>query len=150
MRDGRLGLPLRADGRLERLHAVQRQMAHIKHSDEGAISYGILQAMGFAPAPLERPLVDYFTGKASLVLTNVPGPPRRVRLAGVPVGGVLVWAPCSGSIEMSVSLFSYAGKVTVGFLVDAALDPEPQALADVFRDELRAYVRLARRAAAQG
>jgi diacylglycerol O-acyltransferase len=51
---------------------------------------------------------------------------------------VLVWAPCSGSVGMSVSVFSYAGEVTVGFLADAGLVPEPQALADAFRADVLA------------
>jgi diacylglycerol O-acyltransferase len=68
-----------------------------------------------------------------------------VTLAGTPVRGVLVWAPCSGSVGMSVSVFSYAGKVTVGFLVDDALVEDPQQLADDFRREL---LRTARRARA--
>jgi hypothetical protein len=37
---------------------------------------------------------------------------------------------------MSVSVFSYAGKISVGFLTDAGLVPDPQRLADAFRDEL--------------
>ena len=54
-----------------------------------------------------------------MVLTNVPGPRKRLSLAGTPLGGVLVWAPCSGSgsrLPSALSVFSYAGKVTVGFL----------------------------------
>jgi hypothetical protein len=78
-----------------------------------------------------------------LVLTNVPGPRKRLSLAGTPLGGVLVWAPCSGSVGMSVSVFSYAGNVTVGFLTDAALVPDPQPLADAFREELLALARAA-------
>ena len=70
-----------------------------------------------------------------MVLTNVPGPRRRLSVAGAPLGGVLVWAPCSGSVGMSISIFSYAGKVTVGFLTDAGLVPDPQALADAARTE---------------
>ena len=31
-----------------------------------------------------------------------------ISLAGTPVAGVLVWAPCSGDMRMTVSLFSYA------------------------------------------
>jgi diacylglycerol O-acyltransferase / wax synthase len=140
-----LALPLGAADPAERLLTVKRRMADIKASDEGLIAYGILDAIGRTPSWAERRLIDYFTAKGSLVLTNVPGPRRRVRLAGVPVAGVLVWAPCSGSIEMSVSLFSYAGKVTVGFLVDAVLEPEPSTLAEAFREELATYGRLARR-----
>jgi diacylglycerol O-acyltransferase len=131
-----------------RLQAVREQMLAIKDSHEGALAYGILGVVGRAPTRVEELLVDFFSAKATMVLTNVPGPGREVSLAGTPVRGVLVWAPCSGSVEMSVSVFSYAGKVTVGFLVDAALEDRPQALADAFRAELLAYGRMARAAAA--
>jgi hypothetical protein len=42
---------------------------------------------------------------------------------------------------MSVSVFSYAGKVSIGFLVDAGLVDDPHPLADDVRREV---VRLAR------
>ena len=48
---------------------------------------------------------------------------------------------------MSVSVFSYAGKVTVGFLVDAGLVDDPQPLADSVRSEV---LQLARRARVAG
>ena len=119
-------------------------MDAIKHGHEGPISYGILDLMGRTPAPVEGLLIDYFTAKGSMVLTNVPGPRRARSVAGTPLGGVLVWAPCSGSVGMSISIFSYAGKVTVGFLTDAGLVPDPQALADAARAEALAIGRAAR------
>jgi diacylglycerol O-acyltransferase / wax synthase len=82
-----------------------------------------------------------------MVLTNVPGPRQVVTLAGTAVQGVLVWAPCSGGVGMSVSVFSYAGKVTVGFLVDAGLVDDPQPLADSVRSEVLQLARRARVAA---
>jgi len=59
-----------------------------------------------------------------------------VTVAGAPVGGVLVWAPRAGTVSMSVSIFSYAGDVSVGFLVDAGLVPDPEALVAGLGDEL--------------
>jgi WS/DGAT/MGAT family acyltransferase len=138
-----LALPLSVDDPVERLLETQARMQAIKRSDEAPLAYGILDLMGRTPAPVERRLVDYFTAKGSLVLTNVPGPRRRLALAGTPVAGVLVWAPCSGSLRMSVSLFSYAGKVTAGFLVDAGLLDDPEQLARAFRAEVLALYRLA-------
>jgi hypothetical protein len=44
---------------------------------------------------------------------------------------------------MSVSVFSYAGKVTVGFLTDAGLVPDPGTLADATRAEVLALARYA-------
>ena len=138
-----LGLPVGVDDPPARLAEVKRRMDAIKDSHEGAFAYGILGLMGRTPVQLEARLIDYFTAKGSMVLTNVPGPRRKLSLAGTPLAGVLVWAPCSGTIGMSVSVFSYAGKVTVGFLTDAGLVPDPQALADAFRDELLALARAA-------
>ena len=143
-----LTLPVGIEDPCERVRAVHREMDQIKRSHEGALSYGILGAIGLTPPAVEARLVDFFSAKGSMVLTNVPGPPRPVTLAGVPVGGVLVWAPCSGSVGMSVSVFSYAGKVSVGFLTDAARVPDPQVLADGFRREVFRLARSARAPAA--
>ena len=138
-----LGLPVGVADPVLRTIEVKRRMDAIKGSHEGAFAFGILGLMGRTPVQLEQRLLDYFTAKGSMVLTNVPGPRKRLSLAGTPLSGVLVWAPCSGSVGMSVSVFSYAGKVTVGFLTDAGLVSDPQALADGFRDELLALARAA-------
>jgi hypothetical protein len=46
--------------------------------------------------------------------------------------------PQSGKVGLGVSIFSYAGQVTVGVSVDAGLVPDPHRLVSGFRDELRA------------
>jgi hypothetical protein len=74
-------------------------------------------------------------------VTNVPGPRRQIYLAGSPVRGVLVWAPCSGGLGTTVSIFSYAGEVTVGFMTDIGLMPDPDPLVKAFEHELRALCR---------
>lgn len=137
-----LGLPVGIEDPLERLGAVHERMETIKDSHEGAIAYGILSAIGRTPARVEELLVEFFASKGTMVLTNVPGPRRPISLAGTPVRGVLVWAPCSGGVGMSVSVFSYAGRVTVGFLVDAGLVADPQPLADGVEREIRRLARL--------
>ena len=142
-----LGLPVGLRAPLDRLRAVQEEMGRIKQSHEGAIAYGILGAIGRTPPAVEAKLVDFFSAKGTMVLTNVPGPRETVTFAGVPVKGVLAWAPCSGSVGMSVSVFSYAGKVQVGFLVDSALVDDPQQLADGFRREVMRLARHARKEA---
>jgi diacylglycerol O-acyltransferase len=144
-----LSLPVGIEDPVERVRAVQDTMGAIKRSHEGAIAYGILSAIGHTPQRVERLLVDFFSAKGTMVLTNVPGPRATVTLAGTPLRGVLIWAPCSGSVGMSVSVFSYAGKVTVGFLVDDALVDDPQELADDFRRELLRTARLVRAVGAQ-
>jgi diacylglycerol O-acyltransferase / wax synthase len=140
-----LGLPVGVEDPIERLRAVQQRMGAIKRSHEGAIAYGILGVIGRTPPLVEERLVNFFSAKGTMVLTNVPGPRRPVSLAGTPVRGVLVWAPCSGGVGMSVSVFSYAGKVSVGFLVDAGLVADPQPLAAAVRRDILDLARVTRR-----
>lgn len=133
-----LGLPIGIDDPLERLLEVKARMDAIKSSHEGAMAYAILALMGRTPVQLEERLIDFFTDQGSLVLTNVPGPAAPIYVAGKRVRGVLVWAPTSGSLGMSVSIFSYDGKVTAGFLTDAGIVPDPNELAEAFHAEFEA------------
>jgi diacylglycerol O-acyltransferase / wax synthase len=120
-----LPLPVGVSGAFRRLTEVNKRMNELKTGRDGPISYALLSATGLTPEPVERRIVDLFTGKGTAIVTNVPGPSEPVYLAGTPVRAVLVWAPTSGHIGMSVSIFSYRGEVTVGLMVDAALIPDP-------------------------
>lgn len=135
-----LALPLLEADPVARLREVHRRMQAIKGSPEGIVSYGVLGAMGLSPPALEAQLIDLFSAKASLVLTNVPGPRAPVYLAGAQLRGVLVWAPCAGSVSTSVSIFSYDGQVSVGFMCDAGLVPDPEAIVAAVDEELRALL----------
>jgi WS/DGAT/MGAT family acyltransferase len=143
-----LALPVGVPDHGERLRHVKERMDAVKESHEGPISYGILTVMGLTPPQVEERLIALFTEKASAVVTNVPGPREEVYLAGTPVRGVLVWAPCSGSMGVTVSIFSYAGEVTVGFMSDVGLVPDPAPLVDAFDRELRLLCRGTRRRSA--
>jgi diacylglycerol O-acyltransferase / wax synthase len=138
-----LDLPVDQSSRRERLHELKRRMDQIKHSPEGPVSYAVLEAVGLTPPEVESRIVDIFTAKATAVMTNVPGPRETVYLAGSPMRAVLVWAPTAGSVGMSVSIFSYNGRITVGLLVHEALVPDPQAILGRLRSEITAMARLA-------
>lgn len=131
-----LALPVLEADPVRRLRETHRRMQAIKDSPEGPVSYGVLGAMGISPPAVEAQLIDLFSAKASLVLTNVPGPRAPVYLAGTQLRGVLVWAPCAGTVSTSVSIFSYDGQVTVGFMVDAGLIPDPDAIVAAVDAEL--------------
>jgi diacylglycerol O-acyltransferase / wax synthase len=137
-----LRLPVGIGARRKRLAEIHRRMEEIKHSPEGAVSYGLLEAIGRAPVQVERRVVEQFTAKATAVMTNVPGPRQPVYFAGTPVRGVLVWAPRSGSVPLSIAIFSYAGEITVGLMVDAGLVPDPERIITAFQREVDALLRL--------
>jgi WS/DGAT/MGAT family acyltransferase len=132
-----LPLPVGVSGAYRRLREVHERMNEIKASREGPVSYERLSATGMTPEPVERRIVDLFSAKGTAVMTNVPGPKEPVYLGGTPVRTVLVWAPTSGHIGMSVSIFSYRGEVTVGLMVDAALVPDPETIVTGLEEELR-------------
>ena len=63
----------------------------------------------------------FFGAKGVGVLTNVPGPRTPMTLAGAPVAGVVGWAPTSMRQALTVTIFSYAGQVVIGFGTDCAV-----------------------------
>jgi len=140
-----LPLPVGVSGSYRRLVEVHKRMTEIKQGRDGPVSYSMLSVFGLTPEPVERRIIDTFSGKGTAVMTNVPGPKKPVYLAGTPVRTVLFWAPTSGHIGMSVSIFSYRGEVTVGLMVDAALVPDPEHIVTQLERELRALGRLSRR-----
>lgn len=133
-----LALPVGIDDPRRRLREVRARMQAIKDSHEGQMAYGVLAIMGLTPAGVESRLLDMFSAKASLVCTNVPGPRRAVTVDGVPIREVLVWAPTSGSIGLGVSIFSYRGHITTGFMSAESIIPDPGLLAREFELEVAA------------
>jgi WS/DGAT/MGAT family acyltransferase len=137
-----LPLPVGTSGSYRRLRAVHARMTEIKEGRDGPVSFGLLSLAGLAPEMVERRIVNLFSGKGTAVMTNVIGPDRPVYMAGTEVRAVHFWAPTSGHIGMSVSVFSYRGEISVGLLVDAALVPDPELIAGHVERELAALADL--------
>ncbi len=137
-----LDLPVNLANRRARLRAVKRGMDTIKQSPDGPLTYAVLQAMGVTPSEVEGLAIDLFSAKGTAVMTNVPGPRQPIYLAGAHARAVLVWAPASGSVGMSVSILSYQGEVTVGLMVDSHLVPDPQKIVHQLEREVAALARL--------
>lgn len=133
-----LALPVGVGDPLARVQAVHERMNHLKATPEAVVTHGLLRAMGWAPRPVEDLAVAFFGTKTSLVLTNVPGPRARLTLAGVGVSRIMFWVPQSGRMGLGISIFSYAGEVTIGIISDAGLVPDPEALVADIHDEYAA------------
>jgi diacylglycerol O-acyltransferase len=116
-------------------------MTEIKRSGEGRIAFDGLCAMGILPLGSERLSIDFFSAKATVVVSNMAGPDKPIRLAGVPVKGMLIMAPRSGSVGLGVTIFSYNGRVSIAVTADAGLVPHPDELLRAIVAELRALRR---------
>jgi len=135
-----LSLPVGVENRIARLHELKRRMDVIKSSTEAIVTYAVLNAVGSASASVESLAVQFFGSKATAVMTNVPGPPKELFLAGKAMRSVMVWVPQSARLGLGVSILSYAGQVRLGVATDAGLVSDPGAIIESFHDEMEAML----------
>lgn len=132
-----------------RLAEVHRRMDELKRSPQAGVAFSILQLLGMAKPELLALGVDLFGSKATLVMTNVPGPQKRLFVAGSRIQNIMFWVPQSAHLGLGISIFSYAGEVRMGLAVDAAIAPDPETLVNHFHDEIEVLLQEAGSAAAK-
>jgi len=128
-------LPIGIRHPLERLYAVHAAMQALKGSSQALVTLGLLSIIGSLPAVIEEQAIALFSAKASLVASNLRGPPEPLRLAGVPVTQLLFWVPQAGSIGTGVSMLTYLDAVHFGVMADRQLIPDPEQLVRMIRTE---------------
>jgi diacylglycerol O-acyltransferase / wax synthase len=138
-----LSMPLgiREPGALiEELH---RRTTRLKHSVEPMVAFGFQRLVAESPSAVARRVTKFFTGKTIGQLTNVPGPRVAMTLAGAPVRSILGWVPTSGDQPLGVSLFSYAGTLSVGVATDTRMIPDPLHFAELVERHLAELAQIA-------
>jgi diacylglycerol O-acyltransferase / wax synthase len=131
-----LSLPIHIGEPLMRLVEVRRRMGDLKRSAEASVTLGILGMMGVGTDMFREFVVQTLEPKATVVLTNVPGPPVPLYLAGEEIKDVMFWVPQAGRLGVGISIMSYANRLYIGVATDAGLVPDPAAILDGFREEL--------------
>ncbi len=121
-----LKLPIFEGNPLKRLSYIHDEMNELKKSKQAIVSFGLLSAIGMAPAAVQTMLLDQFSQKATTVLTNVPGPQVPLYISGSQVEKIMFWVPQNGTIGMGISILSYNGKVEFGLIVDKNLVSDPE------------------------
>jgi diacylglycerol O-acyltransferase / wax synthase len=111
-------------------------MDAIKRSPAVPVAFDVLRTFAVAGPSLEQLGVELFTRKASLTVTNVPGPRSHLHLAGERLASLMVWAPTSGRLGLSVTIVGYAGEIRVSVAADCSLRLEPEALIEDLEREL--------------
>jgi len=129
-----LEMPTDVGDPLAVLEVVHHRMNRIKDSHEAAIAFGIQELLSGVSRSVYRTAIDVLANRAVGVLTNVPGPPLPVYLAGERVEGMVGWAPVSGDQPMSFTIYSYDEKVFVGIACDTGLVPDHREIVDGFAD----------------
>jgi WS/DGAT/MGAT family acyltransferase len=133
-----LDLPIRIGNPFERLFEVHRRMEELKRSRQALAAYLMLNVMGRLPEAVEKPMLQFFTTKATTVMTNVPGPREPLYFAGSELAQLLFWVPQAGSVGIGISIFSYRGEVQIGLIADENLLPDPESVVNRFGSEFEA------------
>lgn len=129
-----LELPTDTADPLAVLDVVRQRMGRIKNGHEAAIAFRVQEAISGFNKAIYRATVDLLANRSVGVLTNVPGPPKPIYLAGEQVEGMVGWAPLSGNQPMSFTIYTYDGKVFVGIACDADLVPDHENIVDGFAE----------------
>lgn len=130
-----LTLPVNIGDPLDRLAVVHERMGELKNSKEGSVGLMVLSGLGMTPNEIQDEIVSLFAAKITSVLTNVPGPPMPLYLAGSKIDGIMFWVPQSGRVGLGISILSYANKVYVGVATDSGLVPDPDRIIEGFYKE---------------
>lgn len=138
-----LELPIGEPNPVARLFHVRNCMQQLKKSRQAMVSYGLLGALGMAPAALQKPALEMFSRKATAVATNVPGPQHPLYLAGARLKDLMFWVPQTGTIGLGISILSFHGAVQFGLIADRKNVPQPDAVIARFQPELEKLLLLA-------
>ena len=133
-------LPVGIENPLERLMVVRKRMLELKTSYEPATTLGLFAALGYLPKAVQDQLFDLLVSRATAVMTNVPGSPAPLTVAGSKLKQSLFWVPQTADTGMGVSILSYADQVQFGLITDAALTPDPEAVVSHFPEEFEQYL----------
>jgi WS/DGAT/MGAT family acyltransferase len=137
-----LSLPVGIADPTARLQEVRQRMIRLKNTPEAAVAIGILNAIGMSPMEVQTQSVSMFASKATAVMTNVPGPPIPLYLAGKKIDQIMFWVPQAGRVALGISILSYAGKVYLGVNTDTGLIPDPDTIIEGFYTEFDALLDL--------
>jgi len=138
-----LDLPVGEGNPIRRLERVAQCMEDLKRSRQAIVAYGLLAALGMAPASVQGLALELFSRKATAVATNVPGPQQPLYLAGCTLREMMFWVPQTGSIGIGISILSYNGRVHFGLISDGRLIPDPDAVIRRFGAEFDKLLYLA-------
>ena len=131
---------------LGRVRVTRDRMEALKRSPEAVAVRTLFSLFGRGPKLLEDVAVDLFGSRASLVMTNVAGPRRKLFLAGVPIERMMFWVPHPGrQLGMGISILSYKGSASLAVIADAHLVPDPEAITGGFGREFVRMLAQARR-----
>ncbi|MFA1543157.1 bifunctional phosphatase PAP2/O-acyltransferase family protein [Actinomadura monticuli] len=138
----RLDVPVDPMPVRDRLAAVHAAAERRRRSGRAVASTAALRLMGALPPPLHARAArgTYRAGFFGGIVSNMPGPPLPMSLAGVPLGDVHPILPLADGVPFAVGALSWNGSLHISVTAEPRVLPEAAAFPDGL---LRAFEGLA-------
>ncbi len=131
-------LPVAEEGPLGRYHRVLEEAESLKHGNQAAGSFGMIQLTSLAPPVLHTVLAQtlFDVRLFNLTITNVPGPQQTLYAFGAPMVEVLGLVPLFARHTIGIAIVSYDGSVVFGINGDRDTTEDMGALIAGIEEEL--------------
>jgi hypothetical protein len=119
-----IDLPLGPVGEVERLTDIARRSRRLYTGTRALASRFVMGPVGEAmPPPLHRWFARTVYGGRyfQAIVSNMPGPPVQLSLAGAPLGPVYPLLPLAPAAPLAVGALGWNGDLCVGIVTDPAL-----------------------------
>ncbi|HEY7927101.1 MAG TPA: wax ester/triacylglycerol synthase family O-acyltransferase [Candidatus Dormibacteraeota bacterium] len=143
-----VNLPIAEIHPARRLAAVRVTVEALKARKQAVGADFLLNLAGFAPSTLHAMVARASLRQIAfnLIVTNVPGPQIPLYCQGAKLVDVYPIAFLYDGQELAVAVFSYAGMLNFGYLVDAQGVPDVDVFAQCVEESVRELVDAARAA----
>jgi diacylglycerol O-acyltransferase len=152
-----VSLATAVDHPVERLQAVAASARRAK-DQEREVGFDVVLdwaqvvmpgvASGAAKWASRLRLADHVRPPCNVIVSNVPGPPIALYLAGARVDAVFPMGPVADGVGLNITVLSYVGRMCFGVVADKRSGPAADALAGLLAPALGELVKAA--AAAPG
>jgi diacylglycerol O-acyltransferase / wax synthase len=140
-------LPVGSDDPLERLRAIRAATRAIKQSDQIVGSEMVLRSLGQLPVALRARAARLAASPRlyNLTVSNVPGPPLPLYVAGARVASVFPVIPLADCHALSFGALSYEGDMHFAAYADPLVLPEATQLPSLLAGSLLDLMEASRR-----
>lgn len=110
--------PLESKGSdpIARCISVEKAGKEIAISPEPHVNLFLTQLIGVAPSVFSKFFI--YNTQSTVVISNLPGPDRRISIWDMPLVETMFWLPNVGHSGISVSFLSYKDTIRIGMTVD--------------------------------
>ncbi len=120
----RFPLPLNESDAGRRIRQLSPLLKQAKEEPALAVSDQVYKVLMSLPRPITTRIAGGLMKGTDLVVTNVPGPPFEVYLAGAKVTRMIPLAP-KGGAAVNIAFMTYNGNAEIGINIDTEAVPDP-------------------------